>query len=163
MADPDAKPAPGKKKLIVFGGLAVLLLVVGGGVAAMLLSGGGDEAANAATEAAPPAPVEAIYVSRQPEFVINFRARNTRPEFLKAEIAVATRDDTMEKAITRHMPAIRNDLVLLLSGQVYEDLVPNEGKEALRQQALATVQAVLEAQVGKPGVDDLYFANFVMH
>lgn len=163
MADPDAKPAPGKKKLIVFGGLAVLLLVVGGGVAAMLLSGGGDEAANAATEAAPPAPVEAIYVSLKPEFVINFRDRNNRPKFLKAEIAVATRDDTMEKAITRHMPAIRNDLVLLLSGQVYEDLVPNEGKEALRQQALATVQAVLEAQVGKPGVDDLYFANFVMH
>jgi flagellar FliL protein len=53
--------------------------------------------------------------------------------------------------------------VLLLSRQIYEDLVPNEGKEALRQQALAEVQSVLEAQIGKPGVDDLYFSNFVMH
>jgi flagellar protein FliL len=98
-----------------------------------------------------------------PDFVINFRDKNDRPKFMKAELSVATKDPEAEKAIERHMPAIRNSLVLLLSRQVYDDLVPNEGKEKLRSEALAAVQGVLQAQTGKPGIEDLYFANFVMH
>jgi flagellar FliL protein len=61
------------------------------------------------------------------------------------------------------MPAIRNSLVLLLSRQVYDELLPDEGKEKLRGEALAAVQGVLQAQLGKPGIEDLYFTNFVMH
>ena len=128
----------------------------------MLMMGGGDEAA-AETAAAEEKPVEAVYIDLKPEFVINFRDRNNRTKFLKAEMAVSTRDTDVEEAVTRHMPAIRNNLVLLLSRQIYEDLIPNEGKEALRQQALVEVQTVLEAEIGKPGVEDLYFSNFVMH
>jgi len=157
----DAAAAGGKKKIIIIGALAALLLV-GGGVGAMLMMGGGDEAA-AETAAAEEKPVEAVYIDLKPEFVINFRDRNNRTKFLKAEMAVSTRDTDVEEAVTRHMPAIRNNLVLLLSRQIYEDLIPNEGKEALRQQALVEVQTVLEAEIGKPGVEDLYFSNFVMH
>lgn len=163
MADEnDAPAAPGgnKKKLILFGAVA-LLVVLGGGVGVMFALGGDDSVA--ATPATPAKPQEATYIDLEPEFVINFRDRNDRPKFLKAEMSVSTRDDDIERAVERHMPAIRNNLVLLLSRQVYEDLVPNEGKETLRQQALAEVQSVLETQIGKPGVDDLYFSNFVMH
>jgi len=162
MADDDNKAAGGSKKKLLIIGAAALLLLAGGGVGAMLMLGGDDNAAPAA-DAAPPKPEEAVYVDLKPEFVINFRDRNNRPKFLKAEMAVATHDSDIESAITRHMPAIRNNLVLLLSRQIYEDLVPNEGKEALRQQALAEVQSVLVAQIGKPGVEDLYFSNFIMH
>lgn len=162
MADANDPPAAtgSKKKLIILG--AVALLVVLGGGAGVLFALGGDEPA-AATADAPVKPAEATYIDLKPEFVINFRDRNDRPKFLKAEMSVSTRDDDIERAVERHMPAIRNNLVLLLSRQIYEDLVPNEGKEALRQQALAEVQSVLETQIGKPGVDDLYFSNFVMH
>jgi len=158
----DAAAAGGKKKIIIIGALAALLLV-GGGVGAMLMMGGGDEAAAETAAAEEEKPVEAVYIDLKPEFVINFRDRNNRTKFLKAEMAVSTRDTDVEEAVTRHMPAIRNNLVLLLSRQIYEDLIPNEGKEALRQQALVEVQTVLEAEIGKPGVEDLYFSNFVMH
>lgn len=158
----DAAAAGGKKKIIIIGALAVLLLV-GGGVGAMLMMGGDDEAAAEAAAAEEEKPAESVYIDLKPEFVINFRDRNNRTKFLKAEMAVSTRDTDVEEAVTRHMPAIRNNLVLLLSRQIYEDLIPNEGKEALRQQALAEVQSVLEAEIGKPGVEDLYFSNFVMH
>ncbi|MEX2482659.1 MAG: flagellar basal body-associated FliL family protein [Gammaproteobacteria bacterium] len=163
MADENDAPAAAgsnKKKLIIFGAVA-LLVVLGGGVGLMFALGGGDSAAAGAATAVEPK--EATYIDLKPEFVINFRDRNDRPKFLKAEMSVSTRDGDIERAVERHMPAIRNNLVLLLSRQVYEDLVPNEGKEALRQQALAEVQSVLEKQIGKPGVDDLYFSNFVMH
>jgi flagellar basal body-associated protein FliL len=55
--------------------------------------------------------------------------------------------------------------VLLLSRQVYEDLLSNEGKEKLRAEALAEVRAVLDKRAGKKsgkGVEDLYFSSLVM-
>ena len=159
----ETAPAAGggsKKKLIVIIGAVVLIAAIGGGVA-FALKGGGDHAGEAAPEAA--APQEAIYIDLKPEFVINFVDRKNRSKYLKAELSVATKDPEMEAAIGRHMPAIRNSIVLLLSRQIYDDLVPNEGKEKLRAEALAAVQGVLEAQTGKKGVDDLYFSNFVMH
>ncbi len=161
--DKDAAAAGGKKKKIIIIGALAALLLVGGGVGAMLMMGGDDEAAAEAAAAEEEKPAEAVYIDLKPEFVINFRDRNNRTKFLKAEMAVSTRDTDVEEAVTRHMPAIRNNLVLLLSRQIYEDLIPNEGKEALRQQALVEVQTVLEAEIGKPGVEDLYFSNFVMH
>jgi flagellar protein FliL len=162
MAGDDNQAAGGSKKKLLVIGVAALLLFVGGGVGAMFMFGD-DANTDVATQGAPAKPVEAVYVDLKPEFVINFRDRNNRPKFLKADIAVATHDSAIESAVTRHMPAIRNKVVLLLSRQIYEDLVPNEGKAALQQQALAGVQSVFVAQIGKPGVEDLYFSNFIMH
>ncbi|MCB1748000.1 MAG: flagellar basal body-associated FliL family protein [Gammaproteobacteria bacterium] len=156
--------ASGNKKLIII--IAVVALAVAGAAVGitLALSGGDKPAAEGeAAAAAEEPPAEAVYVDLKPEFVINFRDRNNRPKFLKAEMSVSTHEPEIEEAVNRHMPAIRNSLVLLLSRQIYEDLLPNEGKEALRQQALAEVQSVLEAQIGKPGVDELYFSSFVMH
>ena len=159
----DAAAGGSKKKRLIIIGALVVLLLVGGGVTAMLLLGGADEAADELAEAKEEKRGESLYIDLKPEFVINFRDRNDRAKFLKAELAVSTRDPKVEEAVTRHMPAIRNNLVLLLSRQIYEDLLPNEGKEALRQQALVEVQSVLESEIGKPGVDDLFFSNLVMH
>jgi flagellar FliL protein len=165
MAQTPAEQAPapggGKQKLLIIIGALVILAIIGGGVAFALMRGG-DEG-TAAADAAEAAPPESIYIDLDPEFIINFVDRNNRTKYLKAELSVVTRDPAMEEAIAKHMPAIRNSLVLLLSRQIYDDLVPNEGKEKLRAEALAAVQGVLEAQTGKKGIDDLYFSNFVMH
>lgn len=166
MAEATEAPAPSdNKKLIIIVAAVALLAIVGGGAGTYFaLAGSKTEPAaegEAAAEQAQAA--ESVYVDLKPEFVINFRDRNNRPKFLKAELSVATTDSDVEEAVSRHMPAIRNALVLLLSRQIYDDLVPHEGKEALRQQALAEVRSVLEAQIGRPGVDDLYFSSFVMH
>lgn len=128
----------------------------------MSMMGGEDEtdAEAAEAEAAPP---QSIYIDLEPEFAIDFRDKNDRAKFLKTELSVATTEADVQEAVARHMPAIRNSLVLLLSRQIYEDLVPREGKELLRAQALSEVQAVLKAQIGKAGINDLYFSNFVIH
>ena len=155
-----AAPAGGNKKLIIIAAAVVLLAAIGGGVAVVLK--GGDKKVDA--EHAEEAVVhEAVYIDIKPEFVINFSDRAGHSKYLKCELSVATKEPEIEKAVEKHMPAIRNALVLLLSRQVYEDLMPNEGKEKLRADALVAVQAVLQAQVGKPGVEDLFFSNFVMH
>ena len=154
-----AAPPAGNKKLIIIAAVVVLLAAIGGGVAVMLK--GGDQKADA--EHAEAVVHEAVYIDIKPEFVINFSDKAGHSKYLKCELSVVTKEPEIEKAVEKHMPAIRNALVLLLSRQVFEDLLPNEGKEKLRADALAAVQAVLQAQVGKPGIDDLYFSNFVMH
>jgi len=77
-------------------------------------------------------------------------------------VQVMTRDPEVAQAIEAHMPVIRNNLVMLFSGQKYEEVATREGKERLRQQTLAEIQKVLEERIGKPGVEDVYFTAFVM-
>ena len=162
MSQAAAAPAPagGNKKLIIIAAAVVLLAAIGGGVAVLLKGGDKKVAAEHAEEVVVHEPV---YIDIKPEFVINFADRTGRSKYLKCELSVVTKEPEIEKAVEKHMPAIRNSLVLLLSRQVFEDLQPNEGKEKLRAEALAAVQAVLEKQTGKPGIEDLFFSNFVMH
>lgn len=161
-----AAPAKSKKKMIIIGGLVGVLVLGGGGAAALLLLGkGGDEHAEgehaaAAQEAA--APREAIYVNLEPPFVVNFQDAKGRTKFLKADINVVTRDLATSDALTKHKPAIRNGLVMLLSRQIYEDLVPHEGKEKLRTEVLTEVRTALTKELPTAEVEDILFTSFVM-
>jgi len=162
MAAPEenAEAAGNNKRKIVIIAL-VALLALGGGGAAFMLNGGDSEAATAdavdgATRGDP------VYIALDPAFVVNFQDKSQHTKFLKAELNVVTYEDGVPEAVAKHMPAIRNDLVMLFSRQIYEDLLAQEGKEALRAEALAEVQAVIEKQTGKPGVEDLFFTSFVM-
>ncbi|MGE3771436.1 MAG: flagellar basal body-associated protein FliL [Gammaproteobacteria bacterium] len=106
-----------------------------------------------------------LYVPLDPAFVVNFQDKQQRTKFLKAEISVVAKSVKVQEAITAHMPAVRNGVVMLLSRQVYEDLMTAEGKEKLRNDALAEVQSVMQKQAGKKvgqGVKDLYFSTLVM-
>ena len=66
------------------------------------------------------------------------------------------------EAVEQHNPVIRNNLLMLVGGADLATLSTREGKEALRARALAEVQAVVEAQTGEKGVEDLYFTSFVV-
>lgn len=161
----DAPPKSGKKRVIIL--VVCVLLVLGGGGAAwfFLLSGATptDSESEVQAEAEQPAArAEALYVALDPAFVINFHDANDRRRFLKAELSVVTRDPETEAALIKHMPMVRNALVLLFSRQVYEDLVPHEGKEALRAQARDEIAMVLSTEAGFADVEDVLFTSFVM-
>jgi len=111
------------------------------------------------------APAAPTYVSLEPAFVVNFQDAKKRTKFLKAEISVVAGSAQAQEALTLHMPAVRNSLVLLLSRQVFEELSTNEGKEKLRGDALAAVQDVVKKQTSDKtakAVKDLYFSSLVM-
>lgn len=163
----DAKPK-GKKKLIIII-VAALLVLGGGGAAAWFLLLAGDppaeEAEGEEAEAAEEVQevrAEALYVGLDPAFVINFHDADDRRRFLKAELSVVTRDPETQAALIKHMPMVRNALVLLFSRQVYEDLIPHEGKEALRAAARDEVEQVLASEAGSAAVEDVLFTSFVM-
>lgn len=109
------------------------------------------------TEAKPPA----IYFPLKPPLIVNYQSRG-RQRFLQAEISVMAREDDVIETIEIHMPMIRNSLIMVFSGQVYEELQTEEGRELLRQEALMTLQGIMKRELGKPGIEKVLFTNLVM-
>jgi flagellar FliL protein len=64
--------------------------------------------------------------------------------------------------IKLHMPVIRDAILLLFSAQDEDSLMSIEGKEAFRAQILEKIRSTLERLTGNPGVEAVYFSNFVM-
>lgn len=157
------------KKIIIIGVAAVVVLALGGGAAFYFLGGSKDEAmveGEAATgegsgevkevELDPP-----IYHALNPDFVIAFQdPRNVR--FVKASIEVMVRDDNVIDDLKLHMPAVRDAVIMLFSTKTEDDLIMQEGKEKFRAEILQVIRDTLESLTGAPGVEAVYFSNFVM-
>lgn len=107
------------------------------------------------------APQAAVYVAFDPAFVVNFEGTGPA-RFLQITVEAMTRRADYAEHIKKHMPVIRNNLVLLFSSQTYDKVSTLKGKEELRQAALTEVQKILETETGDPGIEALYFTSFVM-
>ena len=160
-----SKGSGGKKKLIIMVVLALLLVGISvGGTLFVLTMLGPQPVDEAPAEDLPPEdvpPPPAIYYPIKPPLVVNFSVKG-RQRFLQAEITLMTREDDVIRAIELHQPMLRNALVLLIGGQTYSEIQTAEGKELLRQQCLQEIQALLQKEIGKPGVEQVLFTNFVL-
>lgn len=152
-----------KLKLILI--LSVVgVLVLGGAIGATLyLTGafsGGEEAEQAATPAKK-APKTAQYLPLDPPFVVNFEDQN-QVRFLQIAVEVMARESDVLEYVKLHMPAIRNDLVILFSSQDAAAVGTREGKEQLRVATLLEINKILKKETGKTGLEAVYFTSFVM-
>ncbi len=150
-----------KSKMPLIIGLVVLLL--GGGGAGAWFMGVFDsaDATEEGAAAAEPVKAVALYASLRPDFVLNYKV-NGRGHFLKVAISLLTREQDVVDAVEQHMPLLRNELVMLFGAAEFDSLKVAEGKEALRSSALAAIQAIMEKEIGKPGVEQVLFTDFVM-
>ncbi|MDH3872009.1 MAG: flagellar basal body-associated FliL family protein [Gammaproteobacteria bacterium] len=112
------------------------------------------------TEKAPKV-AEPIYQGLDPDFVVAFQNPKT-VRFIKLSVEVMARDDDVIEAVKLHMPAIRDRVIMLLSTKDEDSLLETTGKEKLREELLAAVQVVLNENTGAPGIEAVYFTNFVM-
>jgi len=111
-------------------------------------------------EAHPPQPM--LYLALKPAFAANFKG-NPEIRVVQVELTVASTDQAVLDAITKHDPMIRNNLLLLLSAQDPAALKTAEGKEAFRNQIKEALKKVVIEQTDKKvGVDEVYFTGFVM-
>lgn len=106
-------------------------------------------------------PETVFYQSLDPAFVVNFE-EDDELHFLQITVEVMTYENSVIENVRKHMPAIRNGLVLLLSKQSYKALNEEKGKEQLRTDALTTIRNVLKRYTGNAGVEAVYFTSFVM-
>jgi len=171
-----AKKGGNTKKIVIIAGVAVLLLAIIGGAAWFFMSGDDDAGGNGGEqdtevlgeaegdeggEDAAPRTGNPIYVPLHPAFVVNFENQE-KVSFLQVDIQIMTFDSKVEQAIKRHMPIVRNELLLLLGGKQYHEINTREGKRNLSQEAIREMQRVL-TEAGAPSeIEALYFTSFVM-
>ncbi len=166
-----------KKKPLLLIIIAVVVLLAGGGGAFFML--GGSEDAEAIAEGSEDATAtgteseseseseeetvskEAIYFSLDPAFVVNFQGKG-RVRFLQVNIDGLTREAGIKEEVTKHLPQIRNNIVLLLSSKTYEDLSTPEGKGKVRSEILVEIQKIMESETGKTAVENIFFTSFVI-
>jgi len=105
--------------------------------------------------------INILYFTLNPPFVVNFIGSGSA-SFLQVNIEGLTRNPLIKEDITTHMPHIRNNIVMLLSSQKYDDLITPEGKETLRMAVLAELKSILRKETDKDEIEDVYFTSFVM-
>jgi flagellar FliL protein len=175
-APPPAKKSGGFMGTLVSGiGIFVLTLaavIVGGGINAKLhpapeyrmdkdgkitpvmaaaSSGGhGEEGGGKAS----------VYYAIDPPLVVNFEDGSV-VRFLQITMEVMAHDPKTIESVTKNIPLIRNNLLLLMSNRNYQSMMSREGKESLRKEALNEVNNVQKKEGGEP-VDDLLFTTFVV-
>ncbi len=103
------------------------------------------------------APAKPFYLSLKPSIVVNLRSGG---KFSRIDVQVMTLKEEQLDNIKLHAPAIRHEIILLLSEQNGKKLKTPSGKEAFRKAALAATQGVIEELTGVDSVNELYFTSF---
>jgi flagellar FliL protein len=160
-----------KKKLMLLAVLAVVLLALAGGGTWFVLNMASDKKPEAAEVAAPAEGEHAeepggakkisVYESLDPAFLGNYLISG-RQHYLQLSLSVMARDQEGIDGVRLHMPLIRNKVVMILSGESFEGLQSDEGRAKLQQTLLAGIQEILQKETGKPGIEQVFFTNFVM-
>ena len=142
---PAGKKPGGKKKLVLM--LAVAAIVLGGGgVGALVYMKKQKAAAEAAaaadgddSDAAAPAKVEQkkkgekpVFVPMDP-FVVNL-ADHEADRYAQIGITLEVPDEKVSEEIKTYLPAIRNNILLLLAHKSSSDLAGGDGKVLLAKQ-----------------------------
>lgn len=157
--DAEESSGGGKGKLIII--IAVVLLLAGGGAAFFFLSGSeapaeGEEGVEEVVEEAPKEP---LYADMK-KLLVNLE-HGGRTHYVQAEMQLMSYNQDVIDQIYRDMPAIRDRLLFLFNAQDFAALKTVEGKEALRAEALSSVNEALG--LTPPNVvEELYFENFVL-
>jgi flagellar FliL protein len=170
LGEEKAKPSSSSKSLIIIAISAVVVTLIV--VFATLYFLGifppkqAKQAAEHGAEAAKTeAPVEKplIYEPLSPAFVVNFSG-NPEIRVVQIEITAAASSKEILDALKKHMPILRNNVLLLISGQDPVGFKTAEGKEALRSKIKEEMNKIVAEQTGKKkaAVDDIYFTGFVM-
>ncbi len=101
-----------------------------------------------------------LFYPIDPPLVVNFED-GSAVRFLQISMEVMAKDQKGIDSVQKNIPLIRNNLLLLMSNRDYQSLMSREGKEKLRQEALAEVRAVQKKQ-GGDDIEDLLFTSFVV-
>ncbi|MAZ70628.1 flagellar basal body-associated FliL family protein [Porticoccus sp.] len=154
----------GMKKIVIIVLVVVLFLAVGGGAAFFMMGDsdnpGSGEQVDEVVEQQAVEEREPIYLPLDPAFVVNFEHKGTI-RYLQLSLQVMAYDQKVVDKIQANMPAVRNSLILLFSGQDYDLLNTLEGKEQLRTTVRQSIQDVIRLK-GEQKVDDVFFTGFVM-
>jgi flagellar FliL protein len=101
-----------------------------------------------------------VYYAIDPPLVVNFED-GSAVRFLQITMEAMSKDQKAIDAVTKNVPLIRNNLLLLMGNRDFQSLMSRDGKEKLRTEALAEVRSIAKKE-GSPEIDDILFTSFVV-
>lgn len=151
------KSGPGKMIIMI----VLALLLIGGSIGGTLYFSGAleknaEEEKKVLSEISP-----TLYLKLEPEFIVNFGAEQ-EVNYIQLEIQLMAREQHYIDQVVQNMPAIRHQILLLLSGQQYSELRTTAGKEKLRAEILSKIHEILQTTSQVPGIEAVYFTMFIM-
>lgn len=151
------------KKIIIFAVIGIVLIGAGiGGAMFFLKSPEVTEGEEIMTEEEMmPDEKDAIYEDLHPAFTVNFN-EESKKKFMQVYMVAKFYDMEARDQFKMHMPVVRNNLLMLMSGRDSDELSTMESKEKLRKDALMTAQSVMQDIYGENLVEDIYFTKLVM-
>jgi flagellar FliL protein len=154
MATAAAKPAvpaaaaapaaetPKKSKLLLVVVLVLVLVSAGAGTAWWFL----HQAEDQEEEEVPSKPSIFLPID---QFTVNLQAEEGQQQFLQLSMTLSVADVEVAEAIKGQMPQVRSRVLFLLSSKKPSQLASLEGKNALTQELIREVEAVLPPAKGK--------------
>lgn len=152
----------GKLKLII-GLVVIIVLAVALSIVGTLWFLKSDEgaAADGETEAAAEEAFKpSLYYSIEKPFIVTL-STDGRQRYMQIFVALQSRNQAALDSAQTHMPLIRSRLLTLFGAQDFQAMQTPEGKQKLLNEALATVNTVLEQEGAEP-IDRILFENFVL-
>jgi flagellar FliL protein len=132
----SAAPSGGSKKLIIILTAVLLLVLVGGGLAVMLLKkkpvddeDGDHVEAPVRTKATVKAGQPPTFVPLDP-FTVNLADKDV-DRFAQVGVTLQVEDPKVADQVKAYMPAIRSNILMVLSHKTAVELLSREGKEKL--------------------------------
>jgi len=185
--DAAAAPTKGKKKLLIIIAAALALLGAGGGAAAYFVLGKkhevaqveddeetpaeGEHAAKEKPEAKPekatPKKSKKKRKAGPPVFVeLDMFTANLKDDdgdrFIQVKLVAEVRDAPAGEMLKTMMPAVRNEVLLLLGSKEVKDIATRDGKEKLAGEIVAAANKTLEGTPAANGVEGVNFTHIIV-
>ena len=167
-AEENQEAPKGKGKMMIFAVVGVVLLAGGifaGPMIQNMMNPPAEEPAAAGGGGGEPdadLAAKAHYYPILPPLTSNFADESGRRRFIQVGLEVRASELRFIDAVKEHNAVIRNELLLAYSDLDYTSVTSREGKEELREITLEAIQTVLSDRLGEPGVDDVYFTQFII-
>lgn len=163
----DAPPKKaGKKKLLIIVGVVLVLLLAGGGGALFMMKKASDKAAAEAAAAeedgeaprskAPSRKVDPglppAFIPLDP-FVVNLADRDSE-RFAQVGITLEVDDPAFAEKMKPFMPAIRNNILMVLAHKTSTELLAREGKEKLAEEIAREAVRPMGIEIDPPEAEE---------
>ncbi len=94
--------------------------------------------------------------------VLNLSNTSGRLTFLQIKADILVSDSASEKLVKMHIPAIRHQLIVLLSEQPASDMKSATKREEIRSIATAQVQELMAGLGGDEDVGEVLFSSILV-
>lgn len=168
---PGGKESPGaapkaptklasKKKLLIVAGTATALLA-GGGTAAYFLLGSTRNGGEAHVEEKRAEPRRTPVFVDLDSFTVNLHDDDS-DRFIQVKLVAVLKDAASGEVLKNMMPAVRNEVLLLLGSKRVDDISTRAGKETLANEIVVAVNKPLAGTSADKAVESVNFTQLII-